>query len=133
MSFVAYPLSRFWLSLKLSLHVFQPHGVQNVTPAIDLSSRCIPCVCLLGLIGFCVWHGVGQISLCTGSGGMVGAGCPPSASSSARCKWCGQGTGDVHSPLESSQSEKEKMASISLSASNAMGAHANCICQCSGE
>lgn len=80
-----------------------------------------------------MWHDVGQISLRTGSGGMVGAGCPLSASSSARCNWCGQGTGDVRSPLESSQSEKEKMASISLSASNAMGAHTNCICQCSGE
>lgn len=54
-----------------------------------MHTLCVP----VGFDRVCVWHGVGQISLCTGSGGMVGAGCPPSASSSARCKWCGQGTG----------------------------------------
>ena len=125
-------LPRFWLSLKPSLHFFQPHGIQNFSPAIDLSMalKCAPCVCLLGLTGFCAWHGAGQTSLPTGSGGMVGAGCRPSASMSVRSQWCGQGAGDARSPLESSQSEKEKMASASLSASNAEGAHTNGFCQC---
>ena len=125
-------MPRFWLSLKPSLHLFQPHGVQNLTPVIDpsMALKCVPCVCLLGLTGFCVWHGAGQISLPAGSGGMVGAGCRLSASISVRCKWYGQGAGDVCSPLESSQSEKEKMASTSLSASNAEGAHTNGFCQC---
>lgn len=52
-------LPRFWLSLKPSLHFFQPHGIQNFSPAIDLSMalKCAPCVCLLGLTGFCAWHG----------------------------------------------------------------------------
>lgn len=126
-------LPRFWLSLRPSLHFFQPHGIQNFSPAIDLSMalKCAPCVCLLGLTGFCAWHGAGQTSLPTGSGGMVGAGCRPSASMSVRSQWCGQGAGDARSPLESSQSEKEKMASASLSASNAEGAHTNGFCQCS--
>ena len=101
-------MPRFWLSLKPSLHLFQPHGVQNITPVIDpsMALKCVPCVCLLGLTGFCAWHGAGQISLPAGSGGMVGAGCRLSASISVRCKWYGQGAGDVCSPLESSQSEK---------------------------
>ena len=131
MSFIAYLCHSFCcLSNYLSTY-FSTMGSRVLLLLLTWAwcLRCVPSLALLGLTGFWEWHGAGQVSLPTGSGGMVGAGCPSSASISVRCKWYGQGTGDVRSPLVSSQSEKEKMASASFSASNAEGAHTNGICQ----